>query len=85
LSYDAVTAEKGDAKFELLLGAVNQDANADYFATLLGYCVYNLAYRVAGGNYVINNEHPLTRVNAEASPESSFVGAFLFRKYATNS
>jgi hypothetical protein len=80
-----VAAKKGGVKFKLLLGAVNQDAYADHFATLLIYGIYNLAYRVAGGNDVINDEDSLTRVNAEAPPESSLFGAFLFGKYTADS
>ncbi len=80
-----MTAEKGDTKIKFLLGAINQDAYADYFTALLGCCVYNLAYRVAGGNDVINDEDSLTRANAEASPESSLCVTFLLGKYTADS
>ena len=47
-------AEKGDAEVVFLLGAVNKHADADSFTTLLPDKCQDLAYRLAGGEDVID-------------------------------
>ncbi|GAI21556.1 unnamed protein product [marine sediment metagenome] len=55
-----MATKKGDAKFYPLLRAVNQYSYADYYASLLGYCCHNFAYRATRGKDVINDEGSLT-------------------------
>jgi hypothetical protein len=80
-----VAAKKGNPKFKLLLGAINQYPYTDYYAAWLSYYRHNFADGVTGSKDVIDDEDSFATANAETSLKSPFRGTFLFSKYATHS
>jgi hypothetical protein len=64
-----------------LLGAVDQDAYADNLTVMPADQLQDLADRLAGGKYVVDDKDFLTGIDAEAPPERPFVITFPFSEY----
>jgi len=80
-----MTAKKGNSKFKLLLGAINQYSYTDYYTAVLSYCRHNFVNGVTGSKDIIDDENSFTMANAETSLKSPFGASFLFSEYATHS
>jgi len=73
----AETAEKRHAKILLLLGAVNQHADANDGALKLFNRLHYFHDRAASSQDIVHNQDALTGMDGEAAPENSCLTFFL--------